>query len=77
MNITTAMGSKLAWLSSPSFGHGSRSWDWSSSGNKEGYEQQKSPGSKSVRSDKASEDEKGEIWIESHFDVESVLSARS
>ena len=73
-SVTTAMGSKVAWLSLPSFNHGSKSWDWFPSGSKEEHEKQESPGGMSRWSGKAYGDEKGEIWIESHFDVESVSS---
>ncbi|KAL8792152.1 MAG: hypothetical protein Q9195_005248 [Heterodermia aff. obscurata] len=41
LSITT----KVAWLSLPSFGHGSRSWDWfPPEEGKEGYEEQESHG---------------------------------
>lgn len=77
LSISTAMGSRVGWLSLPSFGHGSRSWDWFPSGSKEDDGQQQSLGGKSAGSEKANGGEKEEIWIEKHFDVESVTGPRS
>ena len=74
--ITTAMGSKVPWLSLPSVSHGSKSWDWFPSESNGGYEQQRSIESKSVGSEEANGDEREEIRIERPFDVESVSSPR-
>ena len=76
-SITTAMGSRVAWLSLSSFNHGSRSWDWFPSGSKEENGENKSLGDKSTWSEKANGNKQGEIWIEKYFDVESVTSPRS
>lgn len=52
LTVSATMGSVVAWLSLPSLGLGSRSWDWFSAGREEGEGQSKALGGSSVGSEK-------------------------
>lgn len=62
----SAMGSVVPWLSLSSLSHGSRSWEWFSSGSEEKYEQKDSLSRKSVGSEKENEDQEEETFVRSH-----------
>ena len=68
LTITSAVDSIVVRLSLPSLNHGSRSWDWFSSGSEEEYGQEKNLGGKSAGPEKGNKNEEGTICV-----VEAIL----
>ena len=77
LTVSARMGSAVAWLSLPSLGLGSRSWDWFSAGREEGGGEWRDLGGSVVGSEKGKGEADGKEAScgGSYGDVESLYGS--